>query len=103
MLEKPREQRSRNRNPFVLQSQIRMAGKSAADLARAAGVHQSTVQTAIFRLQPAGCRIIASFLGEAVHEIWPEWFDRFGNVIRCADGDVNAPDPRERRQKETVA
>lgn len=69
-----------NADPFILQAEIRRRAGSLAALARSADVDRSTVQSAVYRCQPTGCRIIAEYLEVSVHRIWPEWFDRAGNV-----------------------
>lgn len=70
-----------NVDRYEVMGMVKSRGHSLADLAEQNGLHPSTVQTAIYRLQPSGNRVIATFLGVSVHDLWPEWFDAAGNVI----------------------
>lgn len=89
-------------DPYAIQAEVRRRGRTLAQLAREAGVDRSTVQTAIYRRQPTGNRIIASFLEKQVHEIWPDWFDRFGNAIR-SDENPSSDEAEDTRQKASAA
>lgn len=101
MSQKPKP---KNADPYWIEAEVKRRNKRLADLAVSAGVHQSTVTRARFRIIPRGNRIIAKFLGLEVHELWPEWFDVDGNPIRDtneSDDDRNAADGH--RQKVAAA
>ncbi|WAT08861.1 helix-turn-helix domain-containing protein [Rouxiella badensis] len=55
---------------------IKKKGATLAKLSRDSGLHERTLYNALERHWPKGEHIIADFIGEEVHNIWPERYKR---------------------------
>jgi Ner family transcriptional regulator len=53
---------------------------SLAELARANGRKEGTLRQALTHPRTPSNKIIATFLGKELHEIWPTWFDSQGRL-----------------------
>src|SRR4051794_38614369 len=59
-------------------AEVHKLGSNLAELARQNGRSESCLRVALTHPRSPSNRIIASFLGKAPHEIWPEWFNKKG-------------------------
>lgn len=71
--------RLKNAHPEDVKAAVRKLGKSLTDVARDAGLHDSTCRAALLRPVPAGNKAIAKFLDRDLDQLWPEWFDAQGD------------------------
>ncbi|HHH1817368.1 TPA: helix-turn-helix domain-containing protein [Yersinia enterocolitica] len=55
---------------------IRKRGSTLAQLSRDNGLHERTLYNALERHWPKGEQIIADFIDESVHRIWPERYKK---------------------------
>ncbi|RJT44640.1 helix-turn-helix domain-containing protein [Rahnella woolbedingensis] len=55
---------------------IKKKGGTLAQLSRANGFHERTLYNALERHWPKGEQIIADFIDESVHHIWPERYKK---------------------------
>lgn len=55
---------------------IKKRGRTLAQLSRDNGLHERTLYNALERHWPKGEKIIADFIGTAVHHIWPERYKK---------------------------
>lgn len=60
---------------------VHKGGSSLAELARVHGKDESALRVALTHPRKPSNQIIAKFLGRKLHEIWPAWFDRRGQLI----------------------
>jgi len=60
---------------------IHMRGTSLAALARANGLCDSALRAALGYPRTPSNKIIAAFLGEPLHVLWPHWFATDGTLI----------------------
>jgi Ner family transcriptional regulator len=60
---------------------IHKRGTSLAGLARQHGLGDSTLRNALTYPRKPSNQIIANYLGQSLHELWPAWFDRAGRLI----------------------
>lgn len=72
---------------FAIKAEIYRRGHTLASLARSMGYDPATIRNAFIQPNGRACRAIARFLNTPVQELWPDWFDRHGELI-----------PRRRRQ-----
>lgn len=70
---------SKNAHPERVKAAIRETGLTLSKLALANGLQPTTVHKALRRRTPAGNRAIAAYLGQSLHELWPEWFKEDGS------------------------
>lgn len=68
-------------HPEQIKAAIRQTGVSCRDVAVDAGLHPSALSQALRRPIPAANRAIADYLGKALHELWPAWFDEDGEPL----------------------
>lgn len=61
-------------------AEVHKLGSNLAELARRNNKHESSLRVALSHPRKPSNEIIASFLDKALHEIWPEWFDRRGRL-----------------------
>lgn len=62
--------------------------KRGMSLTRLGALHhraESTLRAALQKPRTPSNRIIAAFLNTPMHELWPDWFDRDGHLIRRLD------------------
>ncbi len=64
----------KNRHAEDIKGAVRKAGKTLADIARDAGLSDSSTRLALRQPVPRANEAIAVFLNENVEDIWPEWF-----------------------------
>lgn len=69
-------------HPEQIKAQVRMRGKTLAQLARDHEVSQSAVTKALREPCTVGEKIIANFLGFPLHSLWPERWTVCGQRIR---------------------
>lgn len=69
----------RNLHPEDIKAMVRKTGVSIAELARRHRLSSSAGRKCLYRPIPAGNRMIADYLGQPLHKLWPEWFDAYGN------------------------
>jgi len=55
---------------------IKKRGGTLAQLSRDNGLHERTLYNVLERNWPKGEKIIADFIGEEVHHIWPERYKK---------------------------
>ena len=60
---------------------VRKTGTNLRQLALRSGFGESTLRAALHKQHPRAQRLIAETIGKSVHEIWPQWFDAFGQRI----------------------
>lgn len=60
---------------------VKRKGKTLTALALEAGLHASACRTSIVRPYPKGDRVIASFLGQPLHDLWPDRYRADGTRI----------------------
>lgn len=61
---------------------IHKRGTSLTRLGKKNGLADSTLRAALQSPRPPSNRIIAKFLSVPLHELWPQWFDEDGHLIR---------------------
>lgn len=64
-----------------VKAKVRKTGVSLAQLARDNELSDSAVRKALYEPIPRGNAAIADYLHMALHDLWPEWFDKDGNRI----------------------
>ncbi|HFC6352243.1 helix-turn-helix domain-containing protein [Neisseria elongata] len=69
-------------HPELIRAEIRMRGKTLADLARMYEVHPKVVSLALKSPSLSGEKVIAEFLGKPLHELWPARWTKDGKRIR---------------------
>lgn len=62
-------------------AEVHKRGSSLSRLGREHGLGDSTLRTALHRPRSPSNRIIAAFIGVPMNVLWPDWFDRFGNLV----------------------
>lgn len=75
------EQFSLNRHPADIKAAVIKRGTSLSQIARDAGLHQTTVSKALYHPCFSGEQAIAAALGVAPNEIWPARYDREGKPL----------------------
>lgn len=79
---------------------IHKRGTSLAGLARDHRLGDSTLRSALSYPRTPSNTIIADFLDVPLHELWPAWFDRRGQlVIRKRSDLARRPSSQKRREK----
>lgn len=73
--------RIRNRHPEDIKAEVRKRGVTLVDIALSAGLSAVATSSALRKPYPAAQKAIADFLGQPVHAIWPEWYDKEGQRI----------------------
>ncbi len=87
-----------------IKAKIRKRGKTLRELSREAGLCDNAVTLCLRKPQVKANFAVAKFLDMPVHEIWPEWYDRFGKRIyirRFSSNNHNKKHPRRHCQKRT--
>lgn len=82
---------ARKNHPEDIKAKVRKKVGSLAKLARQNDVSTSVIRAALIRPQPTGNRIIASCLGQELHDLWPEWYDAAGFRISKSSQKANRP------------
>lgn len=73
-------------HPELIRAEIRMRGKTLADLARMYEVHPKVVSLALKSPSLSGEKVIAEFLGKPLHELWPARWTKDGKEsVRATD------------------
>jgi Ner family transcriptional regulator len=80
---------------------IHKKGMSLSRLGARNHLADSTLRAALKKPRTPSNRIIASFLGVPMHELWPQWFDRHGRLR--VPSDPAKSDPTTSSQKRTAA
>lgn len=68
----------RNQHPEDIKAAVRKRGKTLTQIGLDAGLAKSTCRVALQKPIPSANRAIAKFLGQAVHVLWPEWYEPNG-------------------------
>jgi len=63
---------------------ISKKGSSLAGIGREIGLQRSTMSWALIGPHPRANAAIAEFIGVALHDLWPQWFDEDGKLISTA-------------------
>lgn len=71
----------KNAHAEDVKAAVRKRGKSLTEIARDAGLHDSTCRAALLRPIPAGNAAIAKFIDRSLNQLWPEWYDAQGNRL----------------------
>jgi Ner family transcriptional regulator len=73
-------------DPELIKYEIRVRGKSLADLAKTAGVSRQTMSIALHARASARAEVvIAEFLGLSPKQIWPSRYDDAGNRMSVVE------------------
>jgi Ner family transcriptional regulator len=59
---------------------VRKKGSNLRQLSLANGLAESTLRCALVQPRTRSNRIIATFIGVPMHELWPAWFDADGRL-----------------------
>jgi Ner family transcriptional regulator len=59
---------------------VKKKGSNLSRLSLANGLADSTLRAALQQPRTRSNRIIATFIGVPMHELWPDWFDADGNL-----------------------
>ena len=62
-------------------AEIRKGGTTMAGLARSVGLSRQSFSWALIKPHKRANEAIATFLGQHVSTLWPEWFDASGNRL----------------------
>lgn len=75
-----------NKHPEDIKAAIRKTGITLEELGEKTNVPGNTVRKSLYVPCPKGNRVVAKYLGQTVHDLWPEWFDENGNRILSKTG-----------------
>mgnify|MGYP001266302252 CR=1 FL=1 len=81
-----------------IKAEVRKRGSSLFGLARQAGLDPRTMTRSLTTRFPSYHAVIAAYLNVPVHEMWPQWYDRYGNLRGRT-----RPDARSRRFQHSIA
>lgn len=71
----------KNRHRADIVAAIHKRGTSLAELARKNRLSDAALRISLSAPRKPSNLIIAAFLGEALHDIWPRWFTPAGDLI----------------------
>lgn len=77
---------------------LHKAGTSLSELGRDHGLHDSALRKALDWPRTPSNKIIAAFLGKALHELWPAWFAPDGSLLVTRSNRKRAEPARRRVQ-----
>lgn len=66
---------------FAIAAEVKRRGKTLTSLALENGLAQSSCRSALLIPVPAANRAIANFIGQTVHDLWPDWYREDGTRI----------------------
>lgn len=69
-------------HPELIRAQIRMRGKTLSDIAREYKVSPRVVSLALSKPSLSGEKAISDFLGQPLHELFPDRWTKDGQRIR---------------------
>lgn len=64
-----------------IKGELRKRGSSLAEISTGAGLARRSGSQSLITPGPTANRAIAAFLGVPLHELWPDWYDQYGNRI----------------------
>lgn len=66
---------------FAIKAEVHRRGESLTDLGLKNGLAKSSCRSALIIPVPAANRAIADFIGQTVHDLWPDWYREDGTRI----------------------
>jgi len=94
---------TKNQHAEDIKAAIRKTGITLEGLGRKTGVKGDTVRKSLYVPCPKGNRVIAAYLKQPVHWLWPEWYDRDGNRIPLNRAKPSSRTPARHGQKRAAA
>lgn len=70
-----------NKHPADVLADVTKRGSTLSALAKLAKLPPGTLSHSLRRCIPRANKAIATFLGVPTHSLWPEWFDRNGQLL----------------------
>lgn len=96
-------QKPQNWHRADIVAEVHKRGTTLAELARDNDLSDSALRNALSYPRSPSNRIIATFIGRSIHDLWPTWFDEDGNLIDRSRRSGGSPVPSSQKRRKNLS